>query len=140
MGYGSTCFNVQSPTVMGHLRLVVMCAWGEGRHPKQHHRLDEEETKSLVTGSRYRADQWACFKATRNPTRNPRVDTTNNNPHWTKKKQSHSSLVRDTGLTNGHPSKRHAARHATLGSTPQTTAPIGRRRNKVTRHWFAIQG
>jgi hypothetical protein len=40
---------------------------GEGRHHKQQHRLDEEEAKSDVIGSRYRADQWASFKATRNP-------------------------------------------------------------------------
>jgi hypothetical protein len=26
------------------------------------------------------------------------------------------------------------------GSTPQTTTPIGRRRNTVTRHWFTTQG
>jgi hypothetical protein len=37
-----------------------------------------------------------------------RVDTTNNNTDWTKKEQSHTSLVHDTGLANGHPSKRHA--------------------------------
>ena len=37
-----------------------------------------------------------------------RVHTTNNIPDWTKTKQSHTSLVHDTGLTNGHPSKRHA--------------------------------
>jgi hypothetical protein len=37
-----------------------------------------------------------------------RVNTTNNNTDWTKKKQSDMSLVHDTGLNNGHPSKRHA--------------------------------
>jgi hypothetical protein len=37
-----------------------------------------------------------------------RVDTTNSNTDWPKKKQSHASLVHDTGLTNEHPSKRHA--------------------------------
>jgi hypothetical protein len=40
---------------------------GEGRHHKQPHRLDEDETKSHVIGSRYRADQRASVKATRNP-------------------------------------------------------------------------
>jgi hypothetical protein len=39
----------------------------EGRHHKQQRRLAKEETKSHVIGSRYRADQWASFKATRNP-------------------------------------------------------------------------
>jgi hypothetical protein len=34
-----------------------------------------------------------------------RVDTTNNNTDWTKTKQSHTSLVHDTGLTNGHQAK-----------------------------------
>jgi hypothetical protein len=38
-----------------------------------------------------------------------RVDTTNNNADWTKTKQSHTSLVHDTGLANGHRSQRHAA-------------------------------
>jgi hypothetical protein len=37
-----------------------------------------------------------------------RVYTTNNNTDWSKKTQSHTSLVRDAGLTNGHLSKRHA--------------------------------
>jgi hypothetical protein len=37
-----------------------------------------------------------------------RVHTTNNDTDWTKTKQSRASLVHDTGLTNGHPSKRHA--------------------------------
>ena len=37
-----------------------------------------------------------------------RVDTTNNTTDWTKKKQSHASLVHDTGQANGYPSKRHA--------------------------------
>jgi hypothetical protein len=40
---------------------------GEGRHHKQQHRLGEDETKSDVIGSRYRADQWASSKAAHNP-------------------------------------------------------------------------
>jgi hypothetical protein len=40
----------------------------EGRHHKHQRRLDEDETKSHVIGSRYRADQWASFKVTHNPT------------------------------------------------------------------------
>jgi hypothetical protein len=50
-----------------------------------------------------------------------RVDTTNNNTDWTKKKQSRTSLVHDIGLTNGQPSKRHATlptgggQHANVG-------------------------
>jgi hypothetical protein len=69
---------------------------------KQHHRLDESETNSHVTGSRYRADQRASFKATRNPT------LTNNNTDWTNPKQRYTSLVHDGGLTNAHPSTRLA--------------------------------
>jgi hypothetical protein len=48
-----------------------------------------------------------------------KLDTTNNNTDWTKTTQSHTSLVHDTGLTNGNPVKRHAALPA-LGSTPFT--------------------
>jgi hypothetical protein len=40
---------------------------GKGRHHKQQHRLDEDETKSHVIGSRCRAGQWASLKATHNP-------------------------------------------------------------------------
>jgi hypothetical protein len=39
----------------------------EGPHHKQHHRLDEDETKSHVIGSRHRAEQWASCKATHSP-------------------------------------------------------------------------
>jgi hypothetical protein len=34
-----------------------------------------------------------------------RVDPTNNDIDWTKKKQGHTSLVHDTGLPNGRHSK-----------------------------------
>jgi hypothetical protein len=37
-----------------------------------------------------------------------RVHITNSSTDWKKKKQSHTSLVHDTWLTNGRPSKRHA--------------------------------
>jgi hypothetical protein len=38
------------------------------------------------------------------------------------------------------PSPTSSASSQGRGWTPQTTTPIGRRRNKVTRHWFTIQG
>jgi hypothetical protein len=55
--------------VLDKLPLVeqMLRAGGEGRHHKQQHRLDEEETQSHVIGSRHRAGQWASFKATRTP-------------------------------------------------------------------------
>jgi hypothetical protein len=41
---------------------------GSTRHHKQQHRLDKDETRSHVIGSRYMADQWASCKAAHNPT------------------------------------------------------------------------
>jgi hypothetical protein len=41
------------------------------------------------------------------PAATARVDTTKTVTDWTKTKQSHASLVHDTGLANGHHSKIH---------------------------------
>jgi hypothetical protein len=56
-----------------------------------------------------------------------RGDVINNDTDWTKKKISHASLVQDTALTNGHPSKRHATlpTRGAAGGEPV----VARRRN-----------
>jgi hypothetical protein len=70
---------------------------------------------------------------------------TNSNTDWTKTKQSHASLVHHTGLTNGHPPKRHAtlltgeARHGRRLPPPGPRAGAARRARAVVRRVVAAQ-
>ena len=62
-----TTSSASSPSSAASMGRTAATNRGEGPHHKQQHRLDEDEAKSRVIGSRYRADQWASCKATRTP-------------------------------------------------------------------------